>query len=100
MSYHPVSETKKEGAVILAEDTPISFMGDILIAARKACGWSQRRLSAESGVYQAVIARWEVERYRSTGFERTLQMARILGLDIRITVSQSTEPEENGRRAE
>jgi HTH-type transcriptional regulator/antitoxin HigA len=70
---------------ILVKEAPLSLLGEMLIAARKARGWSQRKFALESGFNQVVIARWEVDKYRGIGLERAIQVARILGLNVTIT---------------
>ncbi len=79
------SSESENDQTVLVKDAPLSLLGEMLIAARKARGWSQRKFAQESGINQVVIARWEVDKYRGIGLERAMQVAQILGLSVTIT---------------
>ena len=59
-----------------------SDIGANLVAARLACGVSQRELGERLGVKQPQIARWEATAYRAASLARVDAVASALGLSI------------------
>ncbi|MFG6962211.1 helix-turn-helix domain-containing protein [Burkholderia pseudomallei] len=57
-------------------------LGDMLIVARIAKGWSQKELARQIGLKEQAVQRYESERYRSISLAGFLRVARALGLTI------------------
>ena len=64
--------------------TPLSGLGDLLIAGRKERGLTQEQLAARLGMLQEALARWEREKYRTVSLERLVKVASTLELKIEI----------------
>lgn len=72
---------------------PLSWLGDILIAARKERGFTQQALGERLGLHQAAIARMEQEKYRATSLERITRIADALGLSLHIITDAENNPQ-------
>lgn len=60
--------------------TPLTDIGEELVAARIASGLSQRELAERVGVHQQQIARWEKNRYGCVSLSRVSRVADALGV--------------------
>ena len=70
---------------------PLSWLGDMLIAARKEQGITQEVLGERLGLRQEAVARLEREKYRNTSLERLLRVSEVLGLSPQIVTTKSTQ---------
>lgn len=75
---------------------PLLDIGNDLVAARRACGVSQRALGEAIGVKQQQIARWEATSYRSASLARIAVVADVLGFEPGYTSLAAEEPARYG----
>ncbi|WP_261540320.1 helix-turn-helix domain-containing protein [Burkholderia multivorans] len=68
-------------------------LGEVLIVARIAKGWSQKDLARQLGLREQAIQRYESERYRSISLSGYLRIARALSVDVAADI----RPPENDR---
>ena len=66
-------------------------MGRVLVAARIAKGWSQRRLAKELAISPAAICKAEREEYEGVTAERAQRILDALGVEIHVS-AQFKEP--------
>ncbi|KCV26143.1 PF06114 domain protein, partial [Bordetella bronchiseptica 00-P-2730] len=59
-------------------------LGDILIVARLAQGWTQKDLARKLGLQEQAIQRWEAERYRSISLAGYMKVAYALSLNFSV----------------
>lgn len=59
-------------------------LGDILIVARLAQGWTQKDLARKLGMQEQAIQRWEAERYRSISLAGYIKVACALSLNFSV----------------
>lgn len=72
---------------------PLTWLGDILIAARKELGLSQQEVASLLHIYPSAYSRWETDRFRSASLERVATVAQALNLDARVIVFPSRIPD-------
>lgn len=60
----------------------LAGLATLLIQARIARGWTQRRLADELGVAEQQVQRYEATEYRSASLARICDVAAALGVDI------------------
>lgn len=63
----------------------------LLVRARVARGWSQRRLATELGIAEQQIQRYEANGYATTSLTRLCEIADALGLQVRETAELSAD---------
>jgi len=59
-------------------------LGDVLIVARIAQGWTQKDLARKLGLQEQAIQRWEAERYRSISLAGYMKVACALSLNFSV----------------
>jgi HTH-type transcriptional regulator/antitoxin HigA len=64
------------------EASSLAGLATLLIKARIARGWTQRRLADELGVAEQQVQRYETTEYRSASLARICDVAAALGVDI------------------
>jgi transcriptional regulator with XRE-family HTH domain len=72
------------------ETSPIAWIGEVLISARKERGWTQQQLAERAGTQQAAIARWENSKYETATLHTVLTMMHALDMDIQLTTTFKT----------
>jgi HTH-type transcriptional regulator/antitoxin HigA len=72
----------KSGDYELLKRKANSDLGEVLIVARIAKGWSQKDLARQLGLREQAIQRYESERYRSISLSGYLRIARALSVDV------------------
>ena len=77
-AYHQAKEGNFEPLKRRAEND----LGEILIVARIAKGWSQKDLARKLGLREQAIQRYESERYRAISLAGYIRVARALSLDL------------------
>lgn len=84
------AEARREGQKAVAElaafDTHFRLAGELL-ALRKACGLTQRQLSAKAGIQQSEISRIEAAHANPT-IVTVSALARALGAEVRLVVGK------------
>ena len=76
-------------------------LADGLIKARIVGGLSQKALAVRLGLKEQQIQRYEAERYMSASYQRLLEVAKALGLQVAMTVAiQNKEAAGRLRKAE
>ena len=75
-------EQLSSGKVSTFEASSLARVATLLINARIARGWSQRRLADELGVAEQQVQRYEATEYRSASLARVCDVAATLGVDI------------------
>ncbi len=75
------------GSVDTFETASLEELGTVLVKARIARGWTQRRLAESLGVAEQQIQRYESTAYRSTSLARLCDIANALG----VTIAQHAE---------
>jgi HTH-type transcriptional regulator/antitoxin HigA len=75
-------EKISSGQVSTFEATSLADLATLLIKARIARGWSQRRLADELNVAEQQVQRYEATGYRSASLARICDVAAALGVDI------------------
>lgn len=70
------------GVVSTFEASSLAGVATLLIKARIARGWTQRRLAEELGVAEQQVQRYESTEYRSASLARICDIAATLDLDI------------------
>ena len=75
-------EALSSGNVSTFEASSLSGLASLLIKARIARGWSQRRLADELGVAEQQVQRYEATEYRTASLARICDVAAALGVDI------------------
>lgn len=75
-------ETLKSGTVDLFRASSLEELPIILIKARIARGFSQRKLAELIGIKEQQIQRYEAEKYASANLTRLAQVAKALELNI------------------
>ena len=75
-------ETLKSGTIEILKASTLEELPSILIRARIAKGFSQRRLAEEIGLKEQQIQRYEAEEYASANLQRLSEVANALGLNI------------------
>jgi len=60
----------------------LAGLATVLIQARIARGWTQKRLADELGVAEQQVQRYEATEYRSASLARICDVAAALGIDI------------------
>ncbi|SCU73991.1 conserved hypothetical protein [Cupriavidus necator] len=66
-------------------------LGDMLIVARIAKGWSQKELARQIGLREQAVQRYEAERYRSISLAGFFRVAKALGLTIAADVQSPAD---------
>lgn len=74
----------KSGNTDLIKERAGNDLGDILIVARLAQGWTQKDLARKLGLQEQAIQRWEAERYRSISLSRYIKVACALSVDFSV----------------
>lgn len=72
----------QEGDLALMKQQAGSDLGDLLIVARLAQGWTHKDLARKLGLQEQAIQRWESERYRSINLAKYMKVASALSLDL------------------
>ncbi|MBO7752385.1 XRE family transcriptional regulator [Burkholderia pseudomallei] len=72
----------KEGDFELLKRKANNDLGEVLIVARIAKGWSQKDLARKLGLREQAIQRYESERYRTISLAGYIRVARALSLDL------------------
>lgn len=72
----------KEGDFELLKQKANNDLGEVLIVARIAKGWSQKDLARKLGLREQAIQRYESERYRAISLAGYIRVARALSLDL------------------
>lgn len=72
----------KEGDFELLKRKANNDLGEVLIVARIARGWSQKDLARKLGLREQAIQRYESERYRTISLAGYIRVARALSLDL------------------
>jgi HTH-type transcriptional regulator/antitoxin HigA len=75
-------ERLSSGEVSTFEAPTLAGLAMLLVKARIARGWTQRRLAEELGVAEQQIQRYEATEYRSASLARICDVADALGVDI------------------
>jgi len=75
-------ERLSAGEVSTFEASSLAGLATLLIKARIARGWTQRRLADELGVAEQQVQRYEATEYRSASLARICDVAATLGIDI------------------
>lgn len=70
------------GEVSTFEASSLAGVATLLIKARIARGWTQRRLADELGVAEQQVQRYESTEYRSASLARICDVAAALDLDV------------------
>ncbi len=70
------------GEVSTFEAPTLAGLATLLVKARSARRWTQRRLAEELGVAEQQIQRYEATEYRSASLARICDIAAALGVDI------------------
>ncbi len=70
------------GEILTFEAPSLAGLATLLIKARIARGWTQRRLADELGVAEQQVQRYEATEYRSASLARICDVAARLGVDI------------------
>ncbi|MPZ26107.1 MAG: helix-turn-helix domain-containing protein [Micromonosporaceae bacterium] len=80
-------ERLRSGQVSTFEASSLAGLATLLVKARLARGWSQRRLAERLGVAEQQVQRYESTGYRSASLARILDVATTLG----VTISERAE---------
>jgi HTH-type transcriptional regulator / antitoxin HigA len=75
-------EQLASGEVSTFEAADLAGIAMLLIKARIARGWTQRRLADELGVAEQQVQRYETTEYRSASLARICDVATALGIDV------------------
>ncbi|HXH59114.1 helix-turn-helix transcriptional regulator [Iamia sp.] len=75
-------EKLRDGATTVIEASSLAGLGDALIKARVARGWTQRQLADRLGVAEQQIQRYESTAYRSASLARLSDIADALGVSF------------------
>jgi HTH-type transcriptional regulator/antitoxin HigA len=75
-------EALLSGEVSTFEASSLAGLATVLIKARIARGWSQRRLADELGVAEQQVQRYEATEYRSASLARICDIATALAVEI------------------
>ena len=67
---------------ITGAPVPLERLGDLLVALRKERGLTQQALGERLGILPEAVARNERDRYRGTGLERLVRVAKALEVQI------------------
>ncbi len=67
---------------ITGAPVPLERLGDLLVALRKERGLTQQALGDRLGILPEAVARNERDRYRGTGLERLVRVAKALEVEI------------------
>lgn len=78
------------GQVSTFKASSLAGLATLLIKARIARGWTQRRLADELGVAEQQVQRYEATEYRSASLARICDVATKLGVDIAETAQLRT----------
>lgn len=78
-------EQLRSGATTSFQADSLGDLSTMLVQARVARGWSQRRLSAELGIAEQQIQRYEANGYANASLARLCEIANALGLRVRET---------------
>lgn len=70
------------GGIDTFEAASLDELATVLVKARIARGWTQRRLAEELGMAEQQIQRYEANDYRSTSLARLCDIANALGITI------------------
>ena len=82
-SYSSISARRSSlWAVTAFEAADLAGIAMLLIKARIARGWTQRRLADELGVAEQQVQRYETTEYRSASLARICDVATALGIDV------------------
>lgn len=77
-AYHEAKKGNIESLKARAEND----LGDFLVVARMAKGWSQKDLAKNLGLPEQSIQRYEADRYRSISLANYLRFARVLSIRL------------------
>ncbi len=75
-------EALSSGKISTFEASSLAGLASLLIKARIARGWSQRRLADELRVAEQQVQRYEATEYRTASLARIGDVAAALGVDI------------------
>ncbi len=75
-------EELRSGTVSIFEASSLSELATLLVKARIARGWAQRRLADALGIAEQQVQRYESTAYRSASLARICDVANALGVDI------------------
>jgi ribosome-binding protein aMBF1 (putative translation factor) len=75
-------ERLSSGKVSTFSASTLAGVATLLIQARIARGWTQKRLADELGVAEQQVQRYEASEYRSASLARICDVAATLGVDI------------------
>lgn len=87
-------ETLKSGTIEILKASTLEELPSILIRARIAKGFSQRRLAEEIGLKEQQIQRYEAEEYASANLQRLSEVANALGLNISEIAEFKAKPQQ------
>jgi transcriptional regulator with XRE-family HTH domain/Zn-dependent peptidase ImmA (M78 family) len=76
-------ERLKSGNVGIIEIDSLEDLADGLIKARIASGLSQKELAEKLNIKEQQIQRYEADRYASASYQRLMQVARAIGVEVR-----------------
>lgn len=85
-------EQLRSGATTSFTADSLADVSKLLIQARIARAWSQRRLAEELGIAEQQIQRYEANGYATTSLTRLCEVAAALGLQISETAHLSASP--------
>ncbi len=85
-------EQLRSGSATSFTADSLADLATLLIQARIARGWSQRRLAERLGIAEQQIQRYEANGYATTSLTRLCEIADALGLQITETGRLSPEP--------
>jgi len=85
-------EQLRSGATRSFTADSLADVSKLLIQARIARSWSQRRLAEELGIAEQQIQRYEANGYATTSLTRLCEVAAALGLQITETAHLSESP--------
>jgi HTH-type transcriptional regulator/antitoxin HigA len=72
----------RSGVVETLEADSLEEFATLLIKARIACGWSQRRLAQQLGIAEQQVQRYESTAYRSARLARICDITNALGVTV------------------
>ncbi len=75
-------QAPKTPPFITGAPVPLERLGDLLVALRKERGLTQQALGDRLGILPEAVARNERDRYRGTGLERLVRVAKALEVEI------------------
>jgi transcriptional regulator with XRE-family HTH domain len=85
-------ERLKSGRVRVLQIDAFEDLADGLIKARIASGMSQKELAEKLNLKEQQIQRYEADRYASASYQRLMQIARAIGVEVRKEILLPVKP--------